>query len=330
MNKNICPLISVVVPVYNVEDCICRCVDSILCQSYRNIEIILVDDGSTDLSGTICDKYEVSDNRIKVIHKQNGGLSDARNAGLYTAKGEYISFIDSDDFVHPHFLSILYNELSKNEADLAVCGYIKGRKNHFKSNNKPINYKTLLFKKEEMLFHWHSKLKHYETMAWNKLYKTCLFTENEIRYPKGFFNEDVLTTHLVVNRAEKIILSDFPLYYYFQRKNSITRCNTEKKIQDCIYAQKERISWFKEQGYVGAAERLDIRLQKYYMLMYVSMNSAVFKQLGNDIITMFTDNTRYVLGLNSISLGEKVIIIFFQKHHRFIRKILCKTYLWKK
>jgi len=118
-------LISIIIPVYNVEDYLARCLESILFQSFKDFEVLLIDDGSTDGSGKICDAYAQNDTRIRVIHKVNGGVSSARNVGLNNANGQYISFVDSDDFVHPCFLEFLYNSIKSSKADISICDYEK-------------------------------------------------------------------------------------------------------------------------------------------------------------------------------------------------------------
>lgn len=127
-------LISIIVPVYKVENYLSKCLDSMICQTYKNIEIILVDDGSPDNSGKICDDYAKKDSRIKVIHKENGGLSDARNAGLKIATGKYIGFVDSDDYISVEMYEKLYNQAKKEDADIACCNYyrVKMEKNLIK------------------------------------------------------------------------------------------------------------------------------------------------------------------------------------------------------
>lgn len=144
--------ISIIVPVYNVEKYLNRCLDSILNQTFTDFELILVDDGSTDNSGIICDEYKTKDNRIKVIHKENGGLSSARNAGLDIARGRYIGFVDSDDFISKDMYQILYNEAEKNKADMIMCEFKKVDKNYEAINNNLYKKSDIkLLKKDEIL-----------------------------------------------------------------------------------------------------------------------------------------------------------------------------------
>lgn len=168
------PLISIIVPVYKVEKYLKRCVDSILTQTYQNMEIILVDDGSPDNCGAICDRYKKTDNRVVVIHKRNGGLSDARNTAIPLAKGEYISFIDSDDWISSYYVEHLYEAVAKCDADIGISWFeniFEGKALQSKPEEPLSNYECLTA--EECL----KKLLYQngvEVCAWGKLYKTAL------------------------------------------------------------------------------------------------------------------------------------------------------------
>ena len=181
-------LISVIVPVYDVERYLARCIDSILAQTYQNLEIFLVDDGSPDRCGEICDAYAEKDNRIQVIHKKNGGLSDARNAALDICTGEYISFVDSDDYVSDDFIETMHHAIKDYQAKLAVCGIMK-----FDESGKiSVDYAPSDTEKcvsgEEMV-----EMTIWRPAAWNKLYHRSLF--EGIRYPFGKLYEDLFVYH---------------------------------------------------------------------------------------------------------------------------------------
>ena len=194
-------LISIIVPVYNVEKYFDECVKSILNQSYKNIEIILVNDGSTDNSGNLCDNYATIDPRIKVIHKENGGLSDARNFGMKNANGEYFSFIDSDDYIDKYFIENLYNALISQGDDckISMCRFTRNI-NDF-SNDKSIANKVdsnevlkdILYQNDDSL---------YSVAAWNKLYHKTVF--NSIIFPKGFINEDMFVICEVLSETKSV------------------------------------------------------------------------------------------------------------------------------
>lgn len=209
-------LITVIVPVYNVEKYLKKCVDSIIGQTYRNLEIILVDDGSRDTSGSICDEYAKQDNRIIVIHKENGGMSDARNAALDIAKGDCITCVDSDDYLEPDYIQYLYTLLVKNEADISICAFKKVYNGSEKLDNlqdtvKNYNDKEAL---EELLYQ-----KRITPGPWCKLYKSKLF--DNIRYPVGLYYEDLAVIYRLILCCKKITIGRQQKYYYRQRHNSI-------------------------------------------------------------------------------------------------------------
>lgn len=209
--------ISVIVPIYKVEDYLHRCVDSIINQTYTNLDIILVDDGSPDNCPMICDEYAKKDTRIRVIHKKNGGLSDARNAGLEIATGEYIGFVDSDDWIHKDMYSILYNIMMKKQCDIVECN---ATKIYDIINDKDINFKYRFFNytKENAIEELISE-KTIQQTVWNKLYKKELI--QDIFFEKGKVHEDEFWTYQAINKCNNLIHVDLDLYYYFQRENSI-------------------------------------------------------------------------------------------------------------
>ena len=213
------PLISIIVPVYKVEPYLRRCLDSIVNQTYTNLEIILVDDGSPDKCPQICDEYAAKDKRITVIHKENGGLSDARNTGLDICKGDYISFVDSDDWIANIYIESLIHTILDNNADMAIVNFEK--KNN--ALNSCTSFPQII--KTEILEHvqaveklWPSEETAFVT-AWGKLAKASLY--KNIRFPKGYIHEDVYTSYKLLYFSQKTIFLDIPLYYYFQREGSI-------------------------------------------------------------------------------------------------------------
>lgn len=221
------PLITLIVPVYKVEPYLKRCLDSIINQTYKNLEIILVDDGSPDNCGIICDEYASKDKRIKVIHKENGGLSSARNTGLDIAQGEYISFIDSDDTISIDMIEYLYKLLNKNDADISICLHtiVRGSKRWI--SYKKIKEGVITGKEciKKLLYN-----DGVDTSAWAKLYKRTLF--NKIRYPNGKLFEDIATTYKLFIKATSIVLGKESKYNYILRDNSIVSSNfNEKKLE---------------------------------------------------------------------------------------------------
>jgi len=225
-------LISVIVPIYNVEPYLSRCVDSILDQTYTNLEIILVNDGSPDNCGKICNEYALADPRIKVIHKENGGLSDARNVALDEMNGEYVTFIDSDDFVEPNYVEILYNLARKYNVQLSISNFLHyyEEKGAEKANPQRIENSTLSSEKAVETMFYQDK---FETSAWGKLYKKELFG-NDIRYPKGLLYEDLPTTYKLILRAKEIAYTNQHTYYYRIRNDSIQWAPFNQKKLDIL------------------------------------------------------------------------------------------------
>ncbi len=237
------PLISVIVPVYKVEPYLDKCVSSIVNQTYKNLEIILVDDGSPDNCPVMCDAWAEKDNRIRVIHKTNGGLSDARNAGMSAATGELIAFVDSDDWIAPDMYEKLYHRLTEDNSDIAACGVQMVWENGASSRMLTREGSRVLNQEEAMrAIIEESWLKQ---PVWYKLYKTELV--RDILFPKGKYHEDVFWSYQAVGRAKKVSVSDHVGYYYLQRGGSIMgegyslkRLDAvEAKVQRCTYVHKQ-------------------------------------------------------------------------------------------
>lgn len=234
-------LISVIVPIFNVEKYLNRCIESLLNQTYKNIELILVDDGSTDRCGEICDMYAIKDSRVKVIHKKNGGLSDARNVGLNIARGYYISFVDSDDWVHSDYLKLMYEYLVNNNADICECDILIT--SNFVTEITDTIITTDLYDTKSALrelikdtvFHQH---------VWNKLYKKESI--NGIKFPIGKINEDEFWTYKVFGNCNRIVKLNKVLYYYFQRNTSIMGSKYNLNRLDALKAKSLRQSYIQE------------------------------------------------------------------------------------
>lgn len=237
-------LISVVVPIYNVENYLRKCIDSILHQSYKKLEIILCNDGSTDSCPQICNEYAKIDDRIKVIHKRNGGLSDARNTGIEEATGKYIIFIDSDDFIHKDMISYLYNSLMKNQTDMACCQRQEvDESGHTLQNGNGHLYKTFIVDGNEKCMREFLKNPQMDTVAWGKIYKTSMF--KAVRYPVGRYHEDVFTTYKIVAQCKRIFVGSKKYYYYRIRTASIMTSAFNIKHLDSIKGNEERAIFIK-------------------------------------------------------------------------------------
>lgn len=220
-------LISIIIPVYKVEKYLEKCIESVLKQTYTNLQIILVDDGSPDNCGKICDEYAKKDVRIEVIHKANGGLSDARNVGISIAKGKYIGFVDSDDYIKIDMYEKLINLIKKYNADISICNLydvIDGKEYIRNKENGIQEYNRIEILKETLLD------KNIQSYAWNKLYKKELF--DEIKYPVGKKYEDIGTTFYLFEKCNKAVVTSEPEYYYLKRADSLVNNVTESTILD--------------------------------------------------------------------------------------------------
>lgn len=213
--------ISLIVPVYNVAKYLDRCVKSLLAQTYPHLEIILVDDGSTDGSGSLCDAYARADRRVRVIHQENSGLSAARNRGIDAASGAYLAFVDGDDFVAKHYVRTLLDACERNGASMAACGYME-----YYTQKKQIPRcceEPFAISGEEAVIDIFTQRNRIHVMAWNKLYHRSLFDGQGIRYPVGKIHEDVFTTYRLCAGAERVACTNEICYCYVQRQGSIVR-----------------------------------------------------------------------------------------------------------
>lgn len=224
------PLISIIIPVYNVKQYLDKCVKSVLKQSYCNIEILLIDDGSNDGSELLCDKIMLLDDRIKVFHKRNGGLSDARNYGINFANGKYVTFIDSDDTIEGDYIEVLYNLLKKYNTDMSIASYSLINGNNI--TNKGIKYCEKELNTKECLTRMLME-EGFNVSSCAKMYSIELF--DDIKFPKGKLYEDNATTYKLIMKCERIAYSNKSIYNYIVRKNSITSSEFSINKMDYIY-----------------------------------------------------------------------------------------------
>ncbi len=238
-------MISVLVPVFNVEKYLRRCIESILSQTYKDIELILVDDGSQDCSGIICDEYAKKDSRIKVIHQENGGPSIARNSGLDIAQGEYIGFVDSDDYIHKDMYQTLYDTLTKNDVDLAICNYTNDNDNNVRlwKDYHPQLVDDIITP-YEALKRSINDLNY--VVVWNKLFKREIF--DDIRFPPGKIHQDNYVMPEVIYKCKKIATLSAPLYYYYLNMESTTNQEYSIKNLDHVEAMCMRIKFYEEKN----------------------------------------------------------------------------------
>lgn len=254
------PQISIIVPVYKVEPYLRRCVDSILNQTFTDFELILVDDGSPDNCGVICDEYAAKDNRVHVIHQKNGGLSAARNAGIDWAfahsDSSWLTFVDSDDWIHPQMLEILYHTAVDNHVKVSICSFAITHGE--KPEVLPDEYKVSIYTPADF----------YNSVAWGKLYyKNCF---QNIRYPVGRIHEDEFTTYRILFQQEKIAVTEAPLYFYYQNTQSIMHTKWSPKRLDSVIALREQTEFFKGHGF-----------HRPYRITSAEYASNIFKQREN-------------------------------------------------
>lgn len=245
-------LISVVVPIYKVEKYLKRCVNSIIDQTYKNLEIILVDDESPDRCAEICDEFAGKDSRIVVIHQKNKGLSGARNAGIDIAQGEYIAFVDSDDFIAEDFIESLYNAIKTADCEIAICKYEYVKGDVMTQSKKNINsgvegLKDNIYSGPQLIANMYIPDGAFYVVAWNKLYKRALF--DDIRYPEQRIHEDEATTYKLYYKAEKGVFVDRYLYGYFVEGESITRKEFNLKRLDWEWAVHERLRFLEQKKF---------------------------------------------------------------------------------
>lgn len=320
-------LISVVVPIYNVEKYLRECLESIINQTYKNLEIILVNDGSKDASPQICEEYQKKDKRIKVIHKENGGLSDARNQGINIAQGEYITFIDSDDYINKAYIEKLYNAIKENNVKISQCGIVKVNnqdeilekigyvENQIKSGKELI--------KEIYKGHWTENI-----VVWNKMYLTKLF--KNIRYPVGKIHEDEFITYKILYNLDKMAVISECLYNYRQTGESIVSKKFNLKRLDILEALEERIKFLKNKN---ERELYELTLRCYLQKtaesyaktrLYINDNKQILKEL----VKKYRKNYKYVLKAKKIKLFIRLRMgIFYISPKTFY---IIKKRVWNK
>ena len=297
------PLITIIIPVYNVEKYLRRCVDSAINQTYTNLKIVLVDDGSSDNCPAICDKYAEQDKRISVIHKQNGGLSSARNAALDCHHGGlFIFFLDSDDFLHPQAIETLYNILIDQQADMVQCQFIHGHADVFPKVK--IHHKCKVYNNTNIFYS-----KRMSLCVWAGLYKQNLW--DGVRMPLGTVNEDDATSWQVYYKSKKIAITKLPLYYYYININS-TMWRQKKNLRlDFIDHYHCRINFFREKGMKLHTELSQWRFCLPLMMSYVSSKVAT-KDQRDILYKEFYENIDDVLKCTKVPFTHKCLFFLFR------------------
>ncbi len=317
-------LISVIVPIYRVEEYLCQCIDSIIKQTYHNLEIILVDDGSPDNCGAICDDYAKKDDRIRVIHKKNGGLSDARNVGIDIAQGDYLSFIDSDDYVSEDYIAYLYTLLISNDADMSICGHISfqdGKEIDVQSREVVLRILNQIEFFEGFMYD------KYASYAWAKLYKKEIF--QRLRYPNTP-SEDVAIIHKVVSKSDKIAYKNGAKYFYRVRKNSLSSWYefSEKKLEFLDINQALCHFVLKKYPQLKSATS-SLLARNYCTVLRELYNSHSYNECTEKkLVYNVKKNATLSLKDGHISIKQKICILSVCVHPS-IFKLLCRVFKQK-
>ena len=311
------PLISVIIPVYNVEKYLEKCISSVVGQTYKNIEIILVDDGSTDKSGTMCDLLAEKDSRIVVIHKANGGLSSARNAGLDIAKGDYIGFVDSDDWIEPDMYACLLRNMLKESADISACGVYYHRNSKTKTDRDITGYRVFSrYEAVNCVIQRNSIIKAY---VWSKLYSKHIFSK--LRFPEGKTYEDLFTILPVIDAAEKIVVTMQPKYHYIKRPGSITTSEFSSSSWDLVESRRAFHEYLLDKYPELAKYAEYLCLVSYYRVLdkMLLSKTAVDRQEKKALVEFLRENTAKVLKNPQMTKKRKIAAIaLYGSEHAYL------------
>ena len=301
---------SIIVPVYRVEEYLHRCVDSILGQTCSDFELILVDDGSPDNCGTICDEYARRDSRIKVIHQKNGGLSAARNAGIdwvmRHSDSQWLTFIDSDDWIHRDYLKTLLQAAQTHDANISACWLT--RTSELREDDEVMRGDALCMDAERAYIDFYGMC----MTACCKIYRKDLF--RDLRFPIGKLHEDCYTTHIPLFEAGRVAICDIPLYYYFTNPGSITRVKwSEKRLQE-IESHELRAQWLKEHGY-DMAHRKEIEV--YVKTIYEQTEALAKLSCENNACVPYLRMLRKKL-LSELKKARKLGLYAFEREYLWL------------
>ena len=309
--------ISVIVPIYNVEKFLEKCIKSIVNQTYKNLEIILVDDGATDNSGKICDEFSKKDKRIKVIHKINGGLSDARNTGIQAATGKYISFIDSDDWIEDDLYENIVKE-NVNDSDIITFGIFIDYDNGKTITKTPFE-KEILDNKTGLIYL--NSYKNIDVSACNKIYKKELFSD--IVFPVGKYCEDYYIMYKIFDKAKKIMVLPYAKYHYFQRINSITK--NKRVNMDYLYASKAQMEYINKNhpdiSYIGKTNYVFANISIYNMKAIRGLLNNKFDK--KELINECKKHKKDIIFNKYLSSKKKIQYIIFTYFNWIYYIIIC-------
>lgn len=310
------PLISVIVPVYNVERYLIDCVDSIITQSYENLEIILVDDGSTDNSGIICDSYLSKDARVRVIHQDNRGLSAARNSGIDISKGEYIGFVDSDDCIHPEMYGRLLKDIIDYDVLLSFCQF-KRFKDGGLIEEPSLNKNASLYSPHDVIYESLVGERWWE--AWTKLYHRSLFSS--LRFPEGRTNEDYAIMMFIYDLCEKVAVNWNHLYFYRLREGSITTSSINSHKFDQIQNSQEVLSYMKEHypDCVQPAEAILLTAAQGLLTKLYNGRYKGFEDQEINLYKVIKECSPSFISNGYISITQRVLLFAASVHPLFFR-----------
>lgn len=313
-------LISIIVPIYKVEKYLKKCIESILKQTYKNIEIILVDDGSPDNCGKICDDYKQMDKRIKVIHKNNGGLSEARNYGIREARGDYLLFVDSDDFIAENICEILINNINKYSADMAICNFYYVFENKKAIKNEMSSKKDVqVLEKENIIREYFLNYSVDLNVAWNKLYKKDIFKgKNAILFPVGKLHEDTYIMYKIYYNLNRLVRINKPLYYYRQRNDSIISSFSIKNVEDIMGYIKDYYIFSK-----NVNKDLKQMIEAVALKEYVGTVNRIQESNLCDECMFILKNMRVIILENTNNIRKNPYIKFKHLKYYYLLKYKC-------
>lgn len=306
--------VSVIVPIYKVEKYLNKCIQSIVNQTYDNLEILLIDDGSPDNCPKICDEWAEKDKRIKVFHKKNGGLSDARNFGIIKATGTYIYFIDSDDYIHEEMIATLYNDIIETHSDMSCVNYLKVTENQE-------NIKLVLESEREILSPLEAHKLSFSTTkfgnyVWNKLYKKELF--DNIQFPISKKMEDLAIMYLLIDKCKQICFNNVSLYFYVQREGSILSNPNSSLMFDKME--------FTIQKYVFLKNKYDFIYENELVTLASALDCYPYldgdlKKKCNDLIKNISANKMIIKGL---SRNRKIKLFIYKINSKLYTRVFKK------
>ena len=319
------PKVSIIIPVFNVENYLERCLKSVICQSFKDIEIIIINDGSTDKSLEICKKFAELDKRIILINQENSGVSAARNAGINISTGKYISFVDSDDFIEHDMIEFLLNNLEKNNADIATCGlydcYIKNNNKIKRICNKNKNKFGIIDSHEALKeIFINGKVSFF---IYDKLYKKKIF--DNLRFCENIIYEDAEIMPKIITRASKIFYNFSPKYYYLRHENSITSSKFKKQDLDIIKISKKNLEFIKK-NYNYASKQAEFRFLWSYLalidkIIWSNLNLENSKEFKN-ILKFVKKNKFSIINNKYFTLKRKLIFILLIININIYKKII--------